>query len=403
MTTATPTREPTLAQITRLPDGHNVAAALRPIVPDLIEEMIAAIRAEIPAYDRPLQGGFGERVRTAITASVERFLTLIAGEEHDPRAQSAIYVELGRREVRSARPLDTLLGAYRIGARMMWRGFAAEGQAQGIEPDVLYRLAEALFAYVDELSHESADGFAEEQSLRDGARERERDRMLDLLMQKPPADAVVVHAQAARAEWVLPDSLAPVATPAARLPARQLEHRLPDGSMAATFDGMTVALVPDLDAPGRAAELLRALNGKPAARGAVTASLESAEEIDRVVLAAALQQADVLPKDGLIATEDHLVELILHRDPARSHSLADKALEPLDSLTPAAKQKLTETLEAWLDNACSTGETARALHVHMQTLRYRLRQLEEVFGPDRLKDGDHRLELQLALKVRRES
>jgi DNA-binding PucR family transcriptional regulator len=39
----------------------------------------------------------------------------------------------------------------------------------------------------------------------------------------------------------------------------------------------------------------------------------------------------------------------------------------------------------------------------MQTLRYRLRQLEEVFGPDALSDGERRLELQLALKVRRES
>jgi DNA-binding PucR family transcriptional regulator len=39
----------------------------------------------------------------------------------------------------------------------------------------------------------------------------------------------------------------------------------------------------------------------------------------------------------------------------------------------------------------------------MQTLRYRLRQLEEVFGKDRLADGNKRLELQLALKVRRES
>ena len=403
MTTATPTREPTLAQITRLPDGQNVAAALRPIVPDLIEDMIAAIRSEIPAYDRPLQGGFGERVRNAITASVERFLTLIAGEEHDARAQSAIYVELGRREVRSARPLDTLLGAYRIGARVMWRGFAAEGRAAGIEPDVLYRLAEALFAYVDELSHESSDGYAEEMAQRHGARERERERMLEVLMRRPPADTVVIYAQAARAEWNVPEQVAPVAAPSARMPARRLEHRLPDGSMAATLEGMTVALVPDLDTPGRTAELERALEGAPAARGAQVPSLEAAEEVERAMLAVALQDAGVLPREGLIETADHLVALILHRDPARARSLADRALEPLDRLTPGTREKLADTLAAWLDNACNTGDTARALHVHMQTLRYRLRQLEEVFGPDTLSDGERRLELQLALKIRRES
>jgi PucR-like helix-turn-helix protein len=267
---------------------------------------------------------------------------------------------------------------------------------------VLYRLAEALFAYVDELSHESSDGYAEEVAQRHGARERERERLLEVLMRRPPAEAVVVHAQAARAEWKVPEQVAPVAVPAARMPARQLEHRLPDGSMAATLEGMTVALVPDLDTPGRTAELQRALEGAPAARGAQGPTLEAAEEVERAVLAVALQNAGVLPAGGLIDTGDHLVALILHRDPARARSLADRALEPLDGLSQSTREKLTDTLAAWLDNACSTSDTARALHVHMQTLRYRLRQLDEVFGPDRLSDGDCRLELQLALKVRRE-
>jgi hypothetical protein len=381
-----------------------VSAVLKPAVPRLVDEMIDAIRAEIPAYDRPLQGDFGERVRGSTTASVDRFLSLIAGEERDVRGSSSdLYVELGRNEVRSGRPIDTLLGAYRIGARVMWRGFSAEGAQAGVEPDVLYRLAEALFAYVDELSHESSDGYAEELAQRHGARERERERMLEVLMRQPPADAVVVHAQAARAEWKLPEHVAPVATPAARMPARQLEHRLPDGSMAATLEGMTVALVPDLDTPGRTAELERALGGAPAARGAQVPTLEAAEEVSRAVLAVALQEAGVLPGEGIVDTGDHLLALILHRDPARARSLADRALEPLDPLSPGTKAKLTETLSCWLDNACNTGDTARALHVHMQTLRYRLRQLDEVFGADCLADGEKRLELQLALKVRRES
>lgn len=402
MSSAVPTRAPALGDITPLPTGEAVAEALRPAVPRLVEEMIGAIRAEIPAYDRPLRGRFGGRVRTSTTASVEHFLSLVAGDERDWRAHHDIYVDLGRGEVRSARPADTLLSAYRIGARVMWRGFAAEGQAAGIEPDVLYRLAEALFAYVDELSRVSSDGYAEEQALRDGARERERERMLEVLMRRPPPDPVVLHAQAARAEWVLPDLIAPVATPSTRISARRLEHNLPDGSMAATLGGMTVALVPDLDAPGRTAELMRALGGAAAARGAQVPAGDAAEEVDRAVLGAALQQAGVLPGEGLLNTDDHLVALILYRDPERARSLADRALAPLDQLAPVARDKLTDTLAAWLENACDTGDTARTLHVHVQTLRYRLHQLEDVLGADRLADGERRLELQLALKARRD-
>jgi hypothetical protein len=370
-------------------------------VPDLIEEMIEQIRTEIREYDRPLQGAFGEKVRGAATSSLERFLALIAGDERDMRAHAAQYVELGRGEFRSGRPIDTLLAAYRIGARVMWRGFTSAGKAAGIEPDALYRLAEILFAYVDELSAESAEGYAEQQSAMSGARERERDVMLEVLMRRPPADAVVVQAQAARAEWVMPDRFAPVAVPAALRNAAQMISRLPAGSMVATCDGMTVALVPDIDAPGRVAELHRALGGHPAARGATVPWQQAAEEIERAMLAATLQNSGVLPNGGsMVHADDHMIDLILHRDQERARAWSERALAPLDALSDGARERLTDTLSAWLDHAANTTATAQAMHVHPQTLRYRLRQLEEVLGADRIGSADGRLELTLALRVR---
>ena len=42
---------------------------------------------------------------------------------------------------------------------------------------------------------------------------------------------------------------------------------------------------------------------------------------------------------------------------------------------------------------------AAALDVHPQTVRYRVRQLRDLFG-DRLEDPDARFELSLALRVR---
>jgi len=42
---------------------------------------------------------------------------------------------------------------------------------------------------------------------------------------------------------------------------------------------------------------------------------------------------------------------------------------------------------------------AHRIHVHPQTVRYRLRQIQELFG-DQLRDPDRRFELQLALRVR---
>ena len=87
-------------------------------------------------------------------------------------------------------------------------------------------------------------------------------------------------------------------------------------------------------------------------------------------------------------------------DRARARRLAERALAPLDALTPNAAARMTATLGAWLDAGGNVAEAARAIHVHPQTLRYRLRQLEELLGPA-LTEPDGRLTLAIAVRVRR--
>ena len=73
------------------------------------------------------------------------------------------------------------------------------GQAGGLEPEIMYRLGEAIFAYIDELSANSAEGFADEQSVAAGERQRLRGSLVRLLAQQPPADEEAVRTAAAAA------------------------------------------------------------------------------------------------------------------------------------------------------------------------------------------------------------
>jgi len=82
----------------------------------------------------------------------------------DVRSARQTYVDLGRGEYHAGRSLDALLAAYRVGARLAWRRFVETGREAGLAPEVLYDLGEAIFAYIDEISAESADGYAQEQS-----------------------------------------------------------------------------------------------------------------------------------------------------------------------------------------------------------------------------------------------
>ncbi len=61
---------------------------------------------------------------------------------------------------------------------------------------------------------------------------------------------------------------------------------------------------------------------------------------------------------------------------------------------------LLTTLAAWLAHQRHTPGVAAELHVHPQTVRYRIGKLRELLGED-LEGAEGRFELELALRVRR--
>jgi hypothetical protein len=373
-----------------------LAAALRDDVPATVEEIIEEIRKGVPAYARPLEGAFGQAIRTGTERALKEFLDDVEGKPREEPGQD-IYVLLGRGEVREGRTMEALLAAYRIGARVAWRRASATGREAGFDSDTLALLAEAFFAYIDELSARSAQGFAEEQSEAAGEAARRRRALLALLVQIPPAEPASVEDAAREAGWELPQTVAALVW---RDESEQpVARRLPLGSLAAPLgDGLICALVPDAEAPGRRDELVGALGRRRAALGPVVPSADAWQSARR---ARALHRllSEELVAEQLPAAEDHLAALVVHGDAGLARELADTRLEPLDSRTASSRGRLLETLAAWLDHQGNVPRVAEALQVHPQTVRYRLGQLRELFG-DRLDDPDARFELALAVRVR---
>ena len=81
-----------------------------------------------------------------------------------------------------------------------------------------------------------------------------------------------------------------------------------------------------------------------------------------------------------ILVDDHLLDLVLRADPALLDRLSTRLLAPLDAVPEAARERLAVTLLAWLAHAGARNAVAEALHVHPQTVRYRMTQLREIFG-----------------------
>jgi DNA-binding PucR family transcriptional regulator len=107
-----------------------------------------------------------------------------------------------------------------------------------------------------------------------------------------------------------------------------------------------------------------------------------------------------VPAGALVVAEEHQLELVLGGDRRLAHDLATRTLAALESETELSRERLGSTLEAWLRHRGRTEQVARALHVHPQTVRYRLARLRELFG-ERLDAPDGRFELELALRARR--
>jgi DNA-binding PucR family transcriptional regulator len=108
-----------------------------------------------------------------------------------------------------------------------------------------------------------------------------------------------------------------------------------------------------------------------------------------------LLRAGVLSDDPMFIS-DHYDTVLVARDPWLLDRLRQQALAPLADLPATTRQRLEDTLAAWLTAMGDGQAAARALQVHPQTVRYRLRQLNDLFGAA-LSDPASRLRLTLAL------
>src|SRR3954462_1482408 len=226
----------------------SVATIIEPELPSLGDEILAVIAEEVPEYARPLEGNFGRGLRLGVEEALRQFTRLVADPDSGRAQSREVYRGLGRGEMREGRGLDALQAAYRIGARVAWRRLSQVGLREGLEPAALCSLADAIFAYIDELSSDSVEGYAQAQQAAAGERERRRRRGLAALL---GGDAEALRAAALDAGWALPGSVALIACEPEELD--KITRRLPVDALAGMYDELGCIAVADPDGPGRRA------------------------------------------------------------------------------------------------------------------------------------------------------
>lgn len=173
--------------------------------------------------------------------------------------------------------------------------------------------------------------------------------------------------------------------------------------VSAVFDGATIALVQPLadDEVALAASALVELGSSPTfgvgtpGVGPEGLGRSIAEALVAIRLARSRPQGERIVGLGQIGSIAHLLGMI-ERDVLAGYRTM--LLGPIERWDLERKAELGPTLRSFLENGCRWRATAATLHIHHNTLRYRLKRVEELTGRDLSLVAD-RLDLQIALLV----
>jgi len=362
-----------------------VIDTLRAQLPAVAEHTVAAVTEEVADYSDAFSGEMGATIQGAVQVALAGFLRLASRPgDSSPLgpAREGAYA-LGRGEARSGRTADALLAAYRVGARVAWREMSRTAVAAGLAAESVAQFAELVFAYIDDLSAASVAGHTDELATSGRVRQQYRERLGQALLAGAPADELSRRAE--RADWSPPASLTAVLLASDR--TRGALPLLDPKTLSVPGDLVGLEDTDVLLSPDSRRTLLRHLDGRSAVVGPTRPWDQVSSSFHRAVRGLAL---------GIEDTEQHLTSLVLSADPEALADLRAQALAPLAGIRPATADRLAETLRSWLLHQGRREDVAADLHVHPQTVRYRMTQIRELYG-DQLTQPDQVLALVVAL------
>jgi hypothetical protein len=359
-------------------------------------------------------------LRTVLQACRDGIRTLLVQLHDGRRQQSAELFRLGRAGERQAElevPLEVLLSAYRLAARVVWQEVIGEAaRLQELEPATVVAVSEQVLDYLDEISGAVGRAYLETRERLVRQRDRDRDRVLQRLLAgevtpelrrlAASLDLELAPPYRVLACWVSAGAVGADAVLAAA-------WRRAGVLLVADEPGTWIALVRgDADLHRLAAEAAPALHAalpSPAAddadpplrigAGPIAARLEdvagSARKARRALAAGTRLAPDAVLHDdrelGLYA--------VLAGEREELHAHVSHVLGPLLDSGDSRSRMLLDTLEALV---CTRGlsEAAARLGIHRHTVVYRLQRLRDLLLVD-LDDPAQRHRLWLALQAAR--
>ncbi|MGW1123368.1 PucR family transcriptional regulator [Streptomyces sp. NPDC002526] len=399
--------------------GRPVAVRLRARVPALTTRVVARLLSDLPVYAELPHEEIAGDIADIVQHNLRLFADVLEHRRAATDGELAQQRDSAAQRAEEGVPLDAILTAYQVGVAMCWEETARDA-GPGDLPAVL-EIMDRILVLQQQLTSAVSGAYLEARQILDSQEHGGRHALMAALLTGEDLDGFTRRTGLRPAARYLTMTLALAphsdetgagsgsgagAGVAARRKIRRIRTTLDRfaGTPALTAldaSGGTVLLPvaepPRWDGPGGLCDLIA--EATRAAGVPVTAAAETAAP-DGVPAAVARngEIVDLVARTGrapgLYRLADVLLEYQLSRPSEALRGLAG-LLSPLD-----AKPELLHTLETYLAHGLDRRAAAAALHVHPNTVDYRIRRIDRLTGlsPARPADLQH---LSAALVARR--
>ncbi|MEU4455071.1 helix-turn-helix domain-containing protein [Nocardioides sp. NPDC023903] len=368
--------------------------------------MLKSLESEVRPIARKITGhlreglpaeteGFEELIFTAVHGAMSHFIDLGLGRSAPYLAIDDHFRKVGFKVAALGQERAIVDQGIHMATTELWDELRRRAVENELSAAALNALNEMMTSYVEHLTSQVSKGFEAGTEARDQDNAVARARLIDRMLSGASADEIEV--QAALGDWALPEKVTVMA-----VELRDAEHisadALSDVALTRRRRPTQVVICP------------------PSATTTVTKEVRAAAPKARVSIcwpvppadvpaawrwanrALALVNARVIPAKPVINCLAYRTEIWLHAEPVMRRQLAQELLEPLLAESANSREILTETLLVWLETRESAPAIAAVLGVHPQTIRYRWKRINELFG-ESLRDPEFVTQLLLLLKA----
>jgi hypothetical protein len=370
------------------PELRELSRRLLPETDEVGTRMAERICAEIPLYAE------GQLVTyDQLTASCRDNTGYILGQlAGEPRVSIQAPRATGTTRADQGVPYAAVLQAFRVGSRFLWELLVERADPQ--DREVLLLAAADIWAVSDELASQVTEAYRA--AVADKVRRDSQMRSVlvgSLLNGDPTAEEGFTESAAAlhlphTGHYVVVSAECP--TPGGEA-LHDVEKLLRQHNVTSAWrldhehhDGL-VELRHGFDV-SRLVEVLAALAQARVGLSTVVHSVADAPEAQRQARLACAAGTPL--SNAVLRFDEQPLPVLLASTPDQSTALARAVLGPLLELSAEDRRPLLETARTWLTADGSTSKAATQLHLHRNTVRYRLRRLEELTGRDLTKPLD---------------